>query len=427
MKKLIQKLTPEQEAGLPEWRDKWLKIGLSCEPCDLPRARVALAKVYGAAKLPPPKWVLVADSPLGGAIMAVLVQNLAQVRAQVGGHLEQVWGQVWGQVSEQVWEQVERQVRDQVLGQVRSQVWDQVGGHLEQVRGQVRDQVRDQVRGQVWEQVRDQVLGQVEDQVRSQVWAQVGGHLEQVRGQVWEQVWGQVWEQVSEQVERRVWDRAGGQVRDLVKGQVWDQVIAQVWGSHESGWLSFYDYFYRVAGLEVVERLSGLIELAQCCGWWAPYRNMAILQHRHCELHLNAAHQIHNERGAAVLYRDGLAVWALNGVRVPRWLVETPAEQIDPLAFSKEENAQIRREIVRKVGVERLCAKLGSKILDQRGDYELHLINLGGATGSWPYLKMKNPSIGVYHMEAVAKECSTVEQALAFRNGGDLIHIVPLT
>ena len=41
--KKIEKLTLEQESQLAAYRDKWLKIGLSCEPAD--RA----AAVAGAA------------------------------------------------------------------------------------------------------------------------------------------------------------------------------------------------------------------------------------------------------------------------------------------------------------------------------------------------------------------------------------------
>jgi hypothetical protein len=54
-------------------------------------------------------------------------------------------------------------------------------------------------------------------------------------------------------------------------------------------------------------------------------------------------------------------------------------------------------------------------------------VDLKGTTGLWPYLKMRNPSIGVYHMEAVKKSCRTVHEALVFRNGGEFEHIAPLT
>ena len=49
--------------------------------------------------------------------------------------------------------------------------------------------------------------------------------------------------------------------------------------------------------------------------------------------------------------------------------------------------------------------------------YELLEVDLKGQTGAWPYLKMRNPSIPVWHLEAVARECKTVADALTFRNG----------
>jgi len=124
---------------------------------------------------------------------------------------------------------------------------------------------------------------------------------------------------------------------------------------------------------------------------------------------------LHNDKGAVVQYADGFSVYSLNGVRVPRELVETPAEKLDPQLVVKETNAEVRREIVRKIGVERICQKLGAKVLDKKGNYELLNLNLG-ENRIRPYLKMLNPSVGTYHIEGVAPDIKTVEQALNWRN-----------
>jgi hypothetical protein len=108
-------------------------------------------------------------------------------------------------------------------------------------------------------------------------------------------------------------------------------------------------------------------------------------------------------------------------------LAETRAVEIDCNEFPKIQNVEVRREFIRKVGAERLLHKLGSKLLDKRGDYELHLLDLGGTTGKWPYLKMLNPSIGTWHVEAVGKECNTVTKALNFRNGGRVKHLAAIS
>ena len=168
---------------------------------------------------------------------------------------------------------------------------------------------------------------------------------------------------------------------------------------------------------------------AFCAGAWFLYwTDDTIYWFAKPTLHLSAARILHREDGPAVV-SDAEDLYFLNGVLVEPWLVETPADKLDPLLFAQQENAEVRREFVRKIGVERLCTKLGTQVLDRSDDgmYELHLVDLKGATGPWPYLKMRNPSIGVYHMEAVAKECRTVKAALAFRNGGEFQHLAPLT
>jgi hypothetical protein len=63
---MIDKLTPEQEAKLPEYRDKWISIGLSTEPADRPRAEAAVKELYKLVGFPEPEiqW---RDDPLQGS------------------------------------------------------------------------------------------------------------------------------------------------------------------------------------------------------------------------------------------------------------------------------------------------------------------------------------------------------------------------
>jgi hypothetical protein len=57
------KLTSEQEASLPLYRDKWIKIGLDTSPIDRPRAIEAVKLAYVLAEQPIPKYFLFADGP----------------------------------------------------------------------------------------------------------------------------------------------------------------------------------------------------------------------------------------------------------------------------------------------------------------------------------------------------------------------------
>ena len=95
----------------------------------------------------------------------------------------------------------------------------------------------------------------------------------------------------------------------------------------------------------------------------------------------------------------------------------TPAERLNPSEILAEPNVDRRRELIRKIGVEMMLAKLPHKVLDRQGDYELLRIDFPGLVEDARYLKMKNPTIGVFHVEGVERECMTVEQAINWRAG----------
>ena len=66
---LTDKLTPEQEAKIPEYRERFLKMGLSTEPADRPTAEAAIKDYYKHLKMNEPRiiWEL---SPMAGARLA---------------------------------------------------------------------------------------------------------------------------------------------------------------------------------------------------------------------------------------------------------------------------------------------------------------------------------------------------------------------
>ncbi len=66
-------------------------------------------------------------------------------------------------------------------------------------------------------------------------------------------------------------------------------------------------------------------------------------------------------------FPDRWRIFALNGVRVPRELAVTPARKLDTRLVLKERNTEVRREIVRKIGMERIAMALGAVTLDAWG------------------------------------------------------------
>jgi hypothetical protein len=268
-----------------------------------------------------------------------------------------------------------------------------------------------QVEARVGAQVGDQVWAQVWHNVATQVWSNVAA-----------QVWAQVWHNVATQVWNNVVDQVWAQVGDQVRDQVRDQVYRCGYGTHDANWLAFYQFFLSECGLACCAPLEPLMRLSLASGWWWPFENACIVTPRPTALYRNAEHQLHHEGGPAISYGDAWHIHALNGVRVPEWIVVSSPEQMDPTRITELGNAEVRREFVRRVGMERLWHKLSPTILDTEsfpvgGEYTLADLNVG-SDRPWRVLKMQNPSLPeVWHVEGVDPQCNTVRDALNFRNG----------
>jgi hypothetical protein len=192
--------------------------------------------------------------------------------------------------------------------------------------------------------------------------------------------------------------------------------------------VAYYSFFEKELKVNFRYSLMPLLDLWETCGWWIPLTDKILIS----ENPQNAFYRIiennpqngipvlHKDGDAALQFKDGFCVYALNGIRVPKEIALTPRNELDPKLILHETNPEVRREIVRKIGIEQVCQSLNTKTIDRQGDYELLLLDLGDGRRR-PYLKMKNPSIGVYHSEGVLPEIVSVKEALDWRNGTEEI------
>ena len=144
---MLEKLTPEQEARLPEFRDFGLNIGLSTERTDRVAADAAIRSHYRACGLAEPKEILWFDSPYA----SVRARARVSVGASVGASVwDSVWASVRDSVRASVWDSVWASVKASVRDSVRVSVRDSV-------RASVGDSVRASVGVSVWDSVGDSV------------------------------------------------------------------------------------------------------------------------------------------------------------------------------------------------------------------------------------------------------------------------------
>lgn len=133
---------------------------------------------------------------------------------------------------------------------------------------------------------------------------------------------------------------------------------------------------------------------------------------------------LHNAEGPAILFADGSKTYAVDDIfNIPEWVVETPAEKMDPSEVIKLENVDHRRVAVEKIGVEKMLD--GAKLLDTDSHdkkYKLydmvHLFEGVEDVESALHLKMECVSGQGVCVEGVSDDCKTVQDALNFRGSG---------
>lgn len=187
----------------------------------------------------------------------------------------------------------------------------------------------------------------------------------------------------------------------------------------------FWNKYRAKTALSVLEVIVDYLEidippfhlLGKYCYGYLPLSGICIVCDNPVSVHTDPSHKrLHYDGGPAYAFSDGFAVHVLHGVVVPPYIAETPADKLSAEAIIKEENAEVRMAIVRKIGYERIFRDLNASVLDSGNGYELVLLDLKNGKKQ-PYLKMVNPSTGAVHVEGVHPDCATVEAALAWRNG----------
>jgi hypothetical protein len=192
-------------------------------------------------------------------------------------------------------------------------------------------------------------------------------------------------------------------------------------GHFDASIFSFYDYMQQVLGVKFAAggKLDWWMRTAEV-GLIYPLAKVCIISDRPETIKMKDG-RLHCEDGMAVRYTDGFGVYVLNGVSMKPEYVLTPADKLEPETVFKEENVDVRRELLRKIGVLRMASY--GRIVDEVGDYKLidmSPICRGSDINYRPCLLMRNPSLpDVWHIERVADECQTVEQAINWQAWGD--------
>ncbi|MFX9042566.1 DUF6745 domain-containing protein, partial [Acinetobacter baumannii] len=93
---------------------------------------------------------------------------------------------------------------------------------------------------------------------------------------------------------------------------------------------------------EINTWLDEHVTVCRSIGWWYQFDDCVIMTDRPSVIARDDRMRLHCEDGPALSYRDGYALYAVHGTRVPGSIITAP-ETITVSAIDAERNAEVRR------------------------------------------------------------------------------------
>lgn len=405
----IQFLTEEQQARIPEWVERWRRIGLRTGPADRPRFEAAVERCYRLAGLAWEGRVVWVSSPLVVALAApvaacvvFLLRHAAfgrQVKSLVlealdgvlkeGGAgyppalptavhtaVEEVMdGAICGRDSPE-------NFRLNILAAPAEDCYLQERGRdlVDQAVKSVIDRsfnpgpvLRNAIRCASHAALRKFELRSPDGRIMSLMRASLHGLTVDSFG-------------VEDEVAAAIGSllRSAPQVQSLFE-EVVRRVIEHGWQQQfegqldDLGDLAYWSFLREVCAMDVPgnlwERRKMFDATAESACWWWPHRNFVIACERPQSIHqehvpanrwdIDQRPRPHCDDGPVIAWPDGWGIYVVRGVRIPyalRHIVEQP-EYITVAEIEAESNVEIRRMMIDRYGSARYVQDSGATVV----------------------------------------------------------------
>lgn len=231
--------------------------------------------------------------------------------------------------------------------------------------------------------------------------------------------------------------------RDLTIENKVECALSFIWpyltGNSNAGYFCYYNFIHDVLGIDLGKEYLAYQATSELNLVYPLRFGVAAFSEKPQTIKMNEKGQLHCDNGPAVVYKDGFSVWILNNIGVDRKIVETPSEKIPASWVIEEKNVQVRAEIIKKIGAEKVCKDFNAKVIDTARDgmYELLELDLSHLPTNTPrrrenmgrhiYLKMRNPSIGIYHIEGVPDQSARTVEAAFHSRKPDAMRRIPVS
>ncbi|MBZ8182796.1 DUF6745 domain-containing protein [Oscillatoria salina] len=180
-----------------------------------------------------------------------------------------------------------------------------------------------------------------------------------------------------------------------------------------------FAYYFSVIEPTSKHWLANLLEqLCLNCGWIYPYKNLCLICDRPRQLSFDNQQLLHAEGKPAIEFTDGFKVYAYHGVTLPEKYGKISPNLWQAKWLLEENNAELRRVLIQRIGYEKICQDLQTICLDSWQEYELLKINDELDIEPIQLLKMNCPSTGQIHVLRVPPTLQTAQEAITWINWG---------
>ena len=191
---------------------------------------------------------------------------------------------------------------------------------------------------------------------------------------------------------------------------------------------SYYDFCISVLDYPHDEQRWQILQnVVKNCPWFFPFQGICFICDRPIKLSFNQENRLHGDGEAAIQHADGYQVYANGGVLLPEKYGTIPTSEWKSQWLLSERNAELRRVLVQGVGYNRICEELGAVELDSWHEYSLLKIKNYIEVDEWEsiddnepmhLLKMICPSTRHIHFLRVPPDMTSAREAITWVNWG---------
>jgi hypothetical protein len=445
-------LTPEQEALIPGYQDKWRQVYLSTQPIDRVRAEAAVKEAYAVMGKKAPTEIVFCASPR--AALERLRSNIAEIEVPseyTQDRSSQEPPNFFQAVVKAGWEIIKAQNKQRIaatkplhdlLGEISTGSSKILAEQIEQALP------KDLTTKDIVEQSFFSSSSIFSKMVKARTESgdpDLENTLRDKPQEEWQETFGMTASALESQL--ACLPAKGFLFRGWLKSIIHSTLTAEVYGLEHPDFtqailksldldvrsqiflrdnpsvvtLNFVlvctltDFVHSVMNSYTSQKWSVLQELVRECGWIFATEDICIICDRPTKILLDEDNRLHGEAEPALEFADGFVAYAHHNAPLPQKYGSVNSHEWQSEWIATEQDHELQQLLIRKIGAVRLCQEFSMMEIDSIPAYTLLKIDDTRKTED-PLLKYVNPDTGVIDAVFVSWTNKTVRSAIQSAN-----------